>query len=86
AFSTGCQQINFMQHCMTSNTFRAKMALGSWSNGPLFPGFEHIASIFEPKGNDNPALTQSKVADPDVSSSGEEFDWGNTDESSNESD
>ncbi|KAF9004349.1 hypothetical protein BDQ17DRAFT_1217279, partial [Cyathus striatus] len=53
AFSTGCRQINFMQHSMTSNTFRAKMALGSWSDGPLFPGIEKVASMLANKDNNN---------------------------------
>ncbi|KAF8974953.1 hypothetical protein BDQ17DRAFT_1441701 [Cyathus striatus] len=83
AFSTGCQQINFMQHSMTSNTFRQRWHLDHGQMVPCFLGF-NIFITFELKGNENPAATQPKVSGPDVSSSGEEFDWRNTDEFSNE--
>ncbi len=45
AFSVGRRQVNFMQHNMTPNTFRAKMALGSWVSTPLFPGIEKASEI-----------------------------------------
>ncbi|KAF5352608.1 hypothetical protein D9756_006313 [Leucocoprinus leucothites] len=45
AFSVGRQQINFMQQNMSSFTFHAKMAMGSWSNTPLFPGVKAVAEM-----------------------------------------
>ena len=30
AFSEGCWEVNFMQHNMSSQTFKAEMAVGSW--------------------------------------------------------
>ncbi|TFK35153.1 hypothetical protein BDQ12DRAFT_612144 [Crucibulum laeve] len=41
-FSTGHHQVNFMQHNMSSQTFKAHMAVGSWAKSPLFPGMEKI--------------------------------------------
>ena len=45
AFSTGHRQVNYMQHNMSSDTFQARMAVGSWSQTPLFPGCPAIAQI-----------------------------------------
>ena len=45
AFSTGCRQVNYMQHNTSSDTFQARMAVGSWAQTPLFPGFSAIAQI-----------------------------------------
>ena len=45
AFSTGCCQVNYMQHNMSSETFQARMAVGSWAQTPLFPGFSTISQI-----------------------------------------
>lgn len=45
AFSTGRRQVNYMQHNMSSDTFQARMAVGSWAQTPLFPGFPAIAQI-----------------------------------------
>ncbi|KAF9002269.1 hypothetical protein BDQ17DRAFT_1243349, partial [Cyathus striatus] len=60
AFSVGHRQINFMQHNMTSNTFRAKMALGSWSKGPLFPGVHAVSPMLSAKDK---AVNKSVVKD-----------------------
>jgi hypothetical protein len=46
-FSTGRRSMNFMQHNMLHDTFRARMALGSWDNTPMFPGFEAAAHIID---------------------------------------
>jgi hypothetical protein len=46
-FSIGCQSMNFMQHNMLHDTFRARMALGSWDNTPMFPSFEVAAHIID---------------------------------------
>ena len=45
AFSVGRRQINFMQHNMSPNTFRSKMALGSWQKAPFFPKIAKVAEI-----------------------------------------
>ena len=45
AFSTGHRQVNYMQHNIGSDTFQARMAVGSWAQTPLFPGFPAIAQI-----------------------------------------
>ncbi|KAH6884044.1 hypothetical protein BKA70DRAFT_1062756, partial [Coprinopsis sp. MPI-PUGE-AT-0042] len=47
AFSVGRRHVNFMQHNMSSTSFRSKMALGSWINTPLYPEIEAAASIIE---------------------------------------
>ncbi|KAL1739612.1 hypothetical protein HDZ31DRAFT_9157, partial [Schizophyllum fasciatum] len=36
AFSEGRRQVNFMQHRMSHDTFKASMALGSWAKAPFF--------------------------------------------------
>ncbi|TEB22245.1 hypothetical protein FA13DRAFT_1921079, partial [Coprinellus micaceus] len=47
AFSTGRRHVNFMQHNMTSNTFKSKVALGSWSDAPFFPKVQKLSEIIE---------------------------------------
>jgi hypothetical protein len=42
AFSTGRRQVNHMQHNMNSQTFKARMALGSWAKTPIFPKFSDV--------------------------------------------
>ena len=37
AFSCGRLQVNHLQHNMSSQTFKAQMAVGSWSGTPLMP-------------------------------------------------
>jgi hypothetical protein len=32
---------------MSSQTFKAQMAIGSWAQGPLYPGLTEIAKIIE---------------------------------------
>ncbi|KAF8999313.1 hypothetical protein BDQ17DRAFT_1207286, partial [Cyathus striatus] len=49
AFSVGHRQINFMQHNVTSTTFRAKIALGSWSKRPLSPGIHAVSAMLSTK-------------------------------------
>lgn len=43
AFSVGRRQVNFMQHSMSSQTFKAKMGLGSWKKLPFFPSISELA-------------------------------------------
>lgn len=46
AFSTGRRQVNFLQTNMISQTFKAKMAIGSWADSPvLYPGFKYVSNI-----------------------------------------
>lgn len=37
SFSCGRLQVGHLQHGVSSQTFKAKMALGSWSRTPLLP-------------------------------------------------
>ncbi|KIJ90963.1 hypothetical protein K443DRAFT_115827, partial [Laccaria amethystina LaAM-08-1] len=53
AFSTGRPQINFSQHNINSQTFRAEMALGSWIKSSLYPGLDKVIQIIEKKMDDN---------------------------------
>jgi hypothetical protein len=46
-FSTGRRAMNFMQHNMSHDTFRARMALGSWDETPIFPEFETAVDILQ---------------------------------------
>jgi hypothetical protein len=45
AFSTGRRQVNYMQHNMSSQTFKAHVAIGSWAKTPIFPEFSDIAAM-----------------------------------------
>lgn len=47
AFSEGRREVNFMQHNMASQTFKAQMAVGSWDGTPLFPSINTAISIME---------------------------------------
>ncbi|KAF8800449.1 hypothetical protein BYT27DRAFT_7006539, partial [Phlegmacium glaucopus] len=45
AFSTGRRQVNYMQHNMSSQTFKAHVAIGSQAKTPIFPKFSDIAAM-----------------------------------------
>jgi hypothetical protein len=47
AFSAGRLQANHLQHNMSADTFRAKMALGSWasSGSSLLPGHAELTNM-----------------------------------------
>ncbi|KAF8984366.1 hypothetical protein BDQ17DRAFT_1260872, partial [Cyathus striatus] len=47
AFSSGCLQINHLQHNMSSQTFKAQMAVGSWAKTPLYPGLSSVTKIIQ---------------------------------------
>lgn len=49
AFSEGRREVNFMQHNMSSQTFKAEMAVGSWFGTPLMPNIEEAVRIIEAK-------------------------------------
>ena len=47
AFSEGRQEVDFMQHNMSSQTFKAEMAVGSWDGAPLMPNISNAICIME---------------------------------------
>ncbi|KAJ7318742.1 hypothetical protein DFH08DRAFT_666001, partial [Mycena albidolilacea] len=47
AFSGGRLQVNHLQHQTSSQTFKARVALGSWIQTPLMPGSSAVAGIME---------------------------------------
>lgn len=47
AFSGGRLQVNHLQHGMSSQTFKAQMAIGSWSRTPLMPDLKVPTAIIE---------------------------------------
>ena len=49
AFSEGRREVNFMQHNMSLQTFKAEMAVGSWDGTPLFPECDAAIRIMEKK-------------------------------------
>ena len=49
AFSEGRREVNFMQHNMSSQTFKAETAVGSWDGTPLFPECDDAIRIMEKK-------------------------------------
>ena len=53
SYFCGCHQINFTQHNINSQMFRAEMALGSWIKSPLYPGFDKVTQIIEKKMDDD---------------------------------
>ncbi|KAJ3500635.1 hypothetical protein NLJ89_g9707 [Agrocybe chaxingu] len=61
AFSTGRRQVNFMQHNMNSQTFKAQMAVRSWARSPLYPGFEYVQKVIEKEidSEENPFVNRS---------------------------
>lgn len=47
AFSGGRLMISHLQHQMSSRTFQAQMAIGSWFETPLLPGLSDVSRILE---------------------------------------
>jgi hypothetical protein len=47
AFSEGRREVNFMQHNMSSQTFKVEMAVGSWDGTPLMPDISNAICIME---------------------------------------
>ena len=47
AFSNGRLMMNHLQHQMSSRTFQAQMAVGSWVNTPLLPDLTQAALAVE---------------------------------------
>jgi hypothetical protein len=57
SFSEGRREVNFMQHNMDSQTFKAEMAVGSWDGTPLFPDVDAAIRILEAKMDRRPSLS-----------------------------
>ncbi|KAG1846976.1 hypothetical protein DFJ58DRAFT_619144, partial [Suillus subalutaceus] len=49
AFSGGSLQVNHLQHGVSSQTFKAQMAVGSWYNTPLMNDLGAVTSIMRTK-------------------------------------
>ncbi|KAJ6596552.1 hypothetical protein B0H10DRAFT_1760361, partial [Mycena sp. CBHHK59/15] len=49
AFSGGCLQVNHLQHQTSSQTFKVRVALGSWIRTPLIPSSKDVITIMEKK-------------------------------------
>ncbi|KAG1837086.1 hypothetical protein F4604DRAFT_1574881, partial [Suillus subluteus] len=49
AFSGGRLQVNHLQHGISSQTFKAQVAVGSWFNTPLMPDLGVATSIMRQK-------------------------------------
>jgi hypothetical protein len=49
AFSGGRLQVNHLQHSMSSQTFKAQMAVGSWMGMPLMPDLVGPTATVEAK-------------------------------------
>ena len=47
AFSKGHREVNFMQHNMSSQTFKVEMAVGSWDGMLLMPNILEAITIIE---------------------------------------
>ncbi|KAF5311813.1 hypothetical protein D9619_002319 [Psilocybe cf. subviscida] len=66
AFSSGRRQVNFMQHNMSSQTFKAQMAVGSWANSPLYPGLDTITNMISKQviadEGENPFIVPSNTS------------------------
>ena len=69
AFSGGRLQVNHLQHGMSSQTFKAQMAIGSWIGPPIFPSIDPFISIIEDKMN-----RKKKVDGKKKEESGSELD------------
>ncbi|KAJ7938722.1 hypothetical protein B0H13DRAFT_1587421 [Mycena leptocephala] len=50
-FSEGRREVNFMQHNMAAQTFRAEMALGSWDEKPFFPSIPDLVDTLKRRMN-----------------------------------
>ncbi|OJA21002.1 hypothetical protein AZE42_14207, partial [Rhizopogon vesiculosus] len=49
AFSGGRLQVNHLQHGISSQTFKAQVAVGSWLNTPLMPDLSIATTIMREK-------------------------------------
>ncbi|KAG2340826.1 hypothetical protein BDR05DRAFT_863032, partial [Suillus weaverae] len=49
AFSGGRQQVNHLQYGISSQTFKAQVAVGSWFTTPLMPDLSVATTIMQKK-------------------------------------
>ena len=49
AFSGGRLQVNHLQHQISSQSFKAQVAVGSWYDSPLLPSISSVAAIINDK-------------------------------------
>jgi len=49
AFSGGRLQVNHLQHQMSSQSFKAQVAVGSWYDTPLLPNMSSATAIITNK-------------------------------------
>ncbi|KAG1778013.1 hypothetical protein EV702DRAFT_968704, partial [Suillus placidus] len=49
AFSGGRLQVNHLQHGISSQTFKAQVAVGSWFTTPLMPDLSVTTTIMQKK-------------------------------------
>jgi DNA recombination-dependent growth factor C len=82
AFSVGHRQVNFLQQNMTSQSFKARMAVGSWINSPACPSLSDLEKILEEeiKGKKDKGKDRTQIG----SGSGEEFENMPSDEEEND--
>jgi hypothetical protein len=66
AFSAGRLQVNHLQHAMSSQMFRAQIAVGSWSGTPLMPDLKIIKGILDKKRKDKGKGKEKEKATPIV--------------------
>ena len=72
AFSGGRLQVNHLQHNVSSQTFKARVALGSWVNTPLLPDdlpVEIMGNIMKPPAKKGQPKGKGKVDQVELSDS-----------------
>ena len=70
AFSVGRRQVSHLQHNMNSQTFKARMCVGSWANSAACPSLPDLPKILE---ETNTTTKGKKKASANVRDSGEDF-------------
>jgi hypothetical protein len=65
AFSRGRLEVSYLQHNMSSQTFKADMAVGSWVDTPLRPGIMDTVKIVEKRIERRGGCRAECESDPD---------------------
>ena len=65
AFSGGRLQVNHLQHGMSSQTFKAQMAVGSWIGPPIFPSINPFISIVKDNMDREKKVSGKRKEEPD---------------------
>ena len=65
AFSGGRLQVNHLQHGMSSQTFKAQIAIGLWIGPPIFPSINPFISIIEGKMSRKKKVGSKKGKEPE---------------------